>query len=40
MIGQRLADLLQRSIGGEDPSGLQELVQAEFVEHHSEYLAS
>ena len=39
VIGQRLADLLQRSIGGEDAAGLRELVQAEFVEHRSEYLA-
>ncbi|HEY0121224.1 MAG TPA: substrate-binding domain-containing protein [Rhizobium sp.] len=36
VIGQRLADLLSRSIGGEAPGGLQELVDAEFVEHQSE----
>lgn len=37
LIGQRLADLLQRSIAGENPDHLRELVQAEFVEHRSEY---
>lgn len=35
-IGQRLANLLQRSISGEKSDLLRELVQAEFVSHGSE----
>ncbi len=37
-IGERLAALLHRSIGGEDPAMLKELVNAEFIDHGSQLL--
>ncbi|PZM10905.1 hypothetical protein CPY51_21820 [Rhizobium tubonense] len=39
LIGERLAALLQRSIAGEDPATLRELVVAELVDHKSQFLA-
>lgn len=35
-IGERLAALLRRAMGGEDPAGLRELVQAALVDHGSQ----
>jgi LacI family transcriptional regulator len=40
VIGQKLAELLSRSMSGEDASGLQELVQADFVKRSSEVILS
>jgi LacI family transcriptional regulator len=38
VIGQRLADLLLRAIGGDDSATLREIVQAEFFDHGSQRL--
>jgi LacI family transcriptional regulator len=38
VIGERLAALLHRSMKGEDPATLRELVQAEFIDHGSQCL--
>lgn len=37
-IGERLAKLLRRRMAGEDPADLRELVEAEFVDHRSQFL--
>ncbi|MDE1994513.1 MAG: substrate-binding domain-containing protein [Rhizobiaceae bacterium] len=40
LIGERLASLLLRAIGGDDLADLREVVQAEFVDHNSQTLPS
>jgi LacI family transcriptional regulator len=38
-VGERLATLLYRAIGGEENSALREVVEAELVDHRSEHLS-
>jgi len=40
IIGERLASLLYRALGGDDPGDLRELVLAEFVDHNSQALSA